>query len=196
MLEQVTVGFVRGAHGVTGEFRVESASGEFEHILVLREVTLRGSGEQKIFKVEYVKPADSTLYMKLAGIDSPDDVRKYNRWEIVVPRKYAAPLNKNEWYIDDLKQCSLVYFAENKDGLKDKSASAVKVGTVTDVLEGGGGYLFEVSISENCDLLSKDIRYTASGKSRSVFVPFNYEHIRNVDVKRKEIELMHLWILE
>ena len=43
--DQLTVGFVRGAHGLTGEFKVESASGYYEHIEALKEVTLR-NGEQ------------------------------------------------------------------------------------------------------------------------------------------------------
>ncbi len=196
MLELMTVGFVRGAHGVTGEFKVESASGEYGHIALLKEVALRHGDEQINCTVEYADPVHSTLYMKLAEINNPDDVRKYNGWEIAVPRKYAAPLQKGEWYIEDLKRCSLVYCNENKDGLADVSAPAVEVGTVTDVLEGGGGYLFEVSLSENCNLLSDSVKKDSNGKPRSVLVPFNKEHIGTVDTKKRTVQLMHLWILE
>ena len=63
--DQLTVGFVRGAHGLTGEFKVESASGFYEHIAVLKEVTLRNEDRQKVFRVEYTEPGNSTLYMKL-----------------------------------------------------------------------------------------------------------------------------------
>ena len=48
--DQLTVGFVRGAHGLTGEFKVESASGFYEHIAVLKEVTLRNEDRQKVFR--------------------------------------------------------------------------------------------------------------------------------------------------
>ena len=40
----LTVGFVRGSHGLTGEVRIESASGRYEHIAALKEVTLVQKG--------------------------------------------------------------------------------------------------------------------------------------------------------
>lgn len=197
MIEELAVGFIRGPHGIAGEFKVESTSGEYDHIAVLEEVTLRHGSDRKICKVESAEAGNSTLYMKVAGIESPEDVRKYIGWEIVVPRDKAAPLNKDEWYIEDLKQCSLLY--ENKtevNGLAAEAAPAEKVGTITDVLEGGAGYLLEVSLSESCSLLAEDIKKTASGKARTVLVPFNKDFIGKVDVKDRTVQLMHLWILE
>ena len=41
--EQLVVGFVRGAHGVTGEFKVESASGDYEHIEILKVFVFKNS---------------------------------------------------------------------------------------------------------------------------------------------------------
>ena len=93
-------------------------------------------------------------------------------------------MKKDEWYIEDLRNCSLVY--EGKDVPATSVAPAERktavVGTVTDVMEGGAGYLLEVSLSENCD--------------RKVLVPFNNEFIGKVDVKNGTVQLMHLWILE
>lgn len=89
--EQFIVGFIRGSHGVSGNIKVESASGEFEHFYSMKEVTLRNgkTGDSKLCKVESVSEGAGTLYLKLVGIDSPEDVRKLNGWQIVVPRKYA-----------------------------------------------------------------------------------------------------------
>ena len=70
------------------------------------------------------------------------------------------------------------------------------VGTITDVLEGGAGDLFEVVLSESCDLLSQELRTTSSGKPRKVLVPFKKEFIGTVDIRNKQVQLMHLWILE
>ncbi len=195
-MEQFVVGFVRGSHGVTGEFKVESASGRYEHFSQMDEVTLRNgkTGDSKLFKVESVETGSRDLYMKLAGLDSPEDVQKYNRWEIVVPRDKACPLNKNEWYVEDLKTCSLVY-SEAKNGLAEKSAPKV-LGTITDVMEGGSGDLLKVLLAENCDCLSDKVKYDSKGKIRTVYVPFRKEFIGEVDVKNKIIQLMHLWILE
>ncbi len=191
--ECLIVGFVRGSHGVSGELKVESASGEYGHIAALKEVALRRGSKTESRKVESVRIGNGALFMKLAGIDSPEDARARAGWEIVVPREYAAPLKENEWYIEDLKHCSLMW---NGKGSAAEAAPACKVGTITDVLEGGGGYLLEVSLSEDCNVLADNIKKTAAGRPRTVFVPFNLDHVGGIDVKNKTIELMHLWILE
>ncbi len=191
--EQLIVGFVRGSHGVTGEFKVESASGDYDHLEVLKEVTLRNGSTEKRCKVQSAKCGNATLYMKVAEINSPEEVQKYRGWEIVVPRKYAHPLEKNEWYIEDLKGCSLVW---NNKGTAAGTAPTEVVGTITDVLEGGAGYLLEVSLSESCTVLADNIKFDQSGKVRTCYVPLNLRYVKDIDVKNKTIQLMHLWILE
>ena len=70
---RLVVGFVRSPHGITGEFKVESASGRYEHIEALKEVTLRNGSAEKRFSVLSSRSGNGTLYMKLADIDSPED---------------------------------------------------------------------------------------------------------------------------
>lgn len=196
--EELTVGFVRAPHGLTGEFKIESASGKYEHLLQLKEVTLRNGTSSSKYIVEYINGNSSTFYMKLAGIDSDEKASRLNRCEIRVPRNLACPLKKDEWYVEDLKQCSLIY--ENKKGLVDMSTPICGknqiIGKITDVLEGGSGSLLEVSLSESCAILSDNVKLTSSGKPRTVLVPFVQEHVGKVDIKAKTVQLMHLWILE
>jgi 16S rRNA processing protein RimM len=207
MEEQITVGFIRAPHGITGEVKVESASGAYDHIVALRNVTLRhrvsndvpDGTESKPFSVEYAESGGNCVFMKFAGIDSPEDARKYNGWELVVPREYAYALKEGEWYIDDLRNCSLVYENSCESsgvGPAAEAAPVEKIGTITDVLEGGAAYLFEVSLSESCTILADNIKLTSSGKARTVLVPFTEEHIGRIDIKTKTVQLMHLWILE
>ena len=176
---QLVVGFIRGTHGFSGECKVESSSGEYEHLLDLKEVTLVHGEQSREAKVESVSLGNAVAYVKFEGIDSDEAVLKYRHWGIKVPRKYCKPLNKDEWYVEDLRDCSLVY--EGKDDPATSVAPKV-VGTITDVLEGGGGNLLEVSLAESCD--------------RKVLVPFNKQFIGKVDIKNKTVQLMHLWILE
>ena len=191
MTEQFVVGIVRGTHGITGEFKVESTSGEYGHFAGMEEVTLTDGTEKKLFKVEYVHPASETLYMKLVGISKPEEAAKYKGFQIVVPRKFAHPLQAGEWYIEDLKGCSVWYDETYENGAADDA-----VGTVTDVKEGGSGYLVEISLSEACSLLRDDIKFGKDGKVRTVYVPFRNEFIGDVDVEGRKMRLMHLWILE
>lgn len=175
---QLVVGFIRGMHGFSGECKVESTSGEYGHFLNLKEVTLKLGDSEREAKVESVSLGNNIAYVKFEGINSDSDILKYNRYEILVPRKYCKPLKKDEWYIEDLRNCSLVY--EEKNG---PALDAPKIlGTITDVLEGGAGYLLEVSLSDSCN--------------RKVLVPFNEEFIGKVDIKNETVQLMHLWILE
>ncbi|MCQ2591851.1 MAG: ribosome maturation factor RimM [Treponema sp.] len=190
---QLAVGFIRGAHGFSGECKVESTSGEYEHLLKLKEVTLKHGSVEKETKVESVSLGHMVAYVKFKGIDSDSEVQKYNRWEILVPRKYCKPLEKDEWYIEDLRNCSLVY--ENNDDPATLDAPIV-IGTITDVLEGGAGYLLEVSLSESCNCIADELKHNQDGSVRTVLVPFNSEHIGKVDVKAATVQLMHLWILE
>jgi 16S rRNA processing protein RimM len=187
---QLIAGFIRAPHGVTGEVKVESASGEYGHIVSLEEVTLRHGTETRTCSVESASDGGNYAYMKFAGIDTPEEARKICGWEIMVPRECAYPLKEGEWYIEDLRNCSLVF--ENTTGPQP----AEKVGTITDVLEGGAGYLFEVSLSESCSCIADSVRLTASGKPRTVLVPFTQEHIGKIDIEHKTVQLMHLWILE
>ena len=190
----LTVAFVRGAHGLTGEFKIESASGRYEHLLKLKEVTVRQDNRDSVYKVESVSGNGNAFYMKLGGIDTPEAAKKLNGAELRTCRENAVQLKKNEWYVEDLKGCSLLYFG-NKDGLADEVAP-VKVGSITDVLEGGAGDLLEVVLSESCGLLAENVRKTGNGKARTVLVPFNAEHVGKVDIQNRSVQLMHLWILE
>lgn len=181
---RLMVGFIRGTHGFAGECKVESASGEYGHLLNLKEVTLRHGEQQREAKVESVSLGNAVAYVKFFGIDSDETVKKLIGWGIEVPRKYCKPLGKDEWYIEDLRNCSLVYEEKNGPAALDAPGkrAGVTVGIITDVLEGGGGNLLEVSLAESCD--------------RKVLVPFNNKFIGKVDVKGETVQLMHLWILE
>ena len=193
--DQFVVGIVRGSHGITGEFKVESTSGEYEHFADMDEVTLTNGTVSRLAKVESVSEGSNILYMKLEGINSPEEAAKFNRWEIVVPRNKAHKLQKDEWYIEDLKGCSIWYKETAGDTAPAFDENSI-VGTVTNVLEGGSGYLVEILLSESCSFLSDDVKLTRKGNPKTVYVPFKDEFIGKVDVDNRQMQLMHLWILE
>jgi len=195
----LVVGIIRGAHGLAGKFKVESTSGEIEHFFDLTEVTLRKDGVERKAEVESVEGGHPFLIMKCAGIDTPEQASKLAKGEIVVPRDKACPLHDGEFYVEDLKNCELIYEPASesnaKSGLNEGNPEAIVAGIVTDVLEGGAGDLLEVSVSES--LLSNSASDDDSSRKRkTVLVPFKKEFIGDVDISRKKMQLMHLWILE
>ena len=193
--DQFVVGIVRGSHGITGEFKVESTSGEYEHFADMDEVTLTNGTVSRLMKIESVSEGSNILYMKIEGINSPEEAAKFNRWEIVVPREKAHKLQKDEWYIEDLKGCSIWYKETAGDTAPAFDENSI-VGTVTNVLEGGSGYLVEILLSESCSFLSDDVKLTRKGNPKTVYVPFKDEFIGKVDVDNRQMQLMHLWLLE
>ena len=44
-MEQFVVGIIRGSHGLKGNCKIESTSGEYEHFADLKDVTLRKNGK-------------------------------------------------------------------------------------------------------------------------------------------------------
>lgn len=184
--QRFVVGIIRSPHGLSGKMKVESTSGECGHFAGFDQVALRNGDTEKVFNVESVEGSISNLLMKCSGIDSPEEAAKYRNWEIVVPRDKACPLKDGEFYIEDLKQCTLIYNGQN--GRAAKTAPTT-IGTITSVTEGGSGYLLEVSLSES---------FTGGGTdtSRMRYVPFNKEFIGEVNLQAATVELMHLWVLE
>ena len=64
---KLVIGIIRGSHGLTGKFKVESTSGECEHFFKLDEVTVKNDLLEKTFKVESVEGNSNSLLMKLEG---------------------------------------------------------------------------------------------------------------------------------
>ena len=108
------------------------------------------------------------MLIRFKGIESPEAAKTLKGAEIVVDREYAAPLGEGEFYIEDLKNLEVV------------SVDGEALGQITGIVEGGGGFLAEVTLS--------------SGNAR--LVPFKKEFFGEVNFSSGKIELLELWILE
>jgi len=177
-MELLVTGLVRSSHGLNGFVKVESFSGEVEHIANLAAIDLRMGGvggSIKRYEIEAVEGSAHCMLVKFKGIDTPEAAKQLSGAELVVPRDKACPCNKGEYYVSDLCQCVLVY-------------QGSVVGTITGVMEGGAGDLLEVSLTEGSEF--------GDAKLTTRLVPFRKEFVGKVDMKAKTVELMHRWILE
>lgn len=191
MKDKLAVGIVHGSHGLSGELKVVSLSGVSVHFLSMDKVDLVFEEQRRAFDVESVALAYADLvYMKLAGIESPEDAKKYNLWQVEVPREKAHQLEADEWYVADLEGCALWYAQEGG------TTSGCTVGEVKRVFEGGAGFLVEAQLSPTCPLLNDAVKLDKAGKPRTVYVPFNDVFIGDVAVDKKRMQLLNLWILE
>ncbi|MDR2178199.1 MAG: ribosome maturation factor RimM [Treponema sp.] len=167
MTERFVAALVGPPFGLEGFVKVRSLSGEIQHLLKLRRFTLRRGGREQVWELEAAEKAASFLLMKFRGIDSPEAARTLGGAEILLDREDAAPLRPGEYYIEDLKGVE-VY------------AGSEALGTITGIIEGGGGNLAELCLK--------------TGEIR--LVPFRNEFFGDIDVEGRRAELLCRWILE
>jgi 16S rRNA processing protein RimM len=160
-MDKLAIGVVRRPHGVRGLMRIMSLSGEYAHFFNLKKVGLSKNGREIEFTVESCRQSGAELLIKLSGIDNPEEAKKYSSWEIRVPRELACPLRAGQFYISDLCGCDLYL-------------KGIKAGTVRSVIE----------------IANNDMLEIVDGEGRTFLVPFVNEHIGNVDIDKKSIELL------
>jgi 16S rRNA processing protein RimM len=171
MTETFVAGLVGAPFGLKGFVKARSLSGEIEHLLRLSSASLRQEGNEKLWEIEDARPAPPGPFVliKFRGLDSPEAVKALNGAEILVKREEAAPLKPGEYYIEDLKGLA-VHAAPDGEIL----------GTIADVIEGGGGSLVEIRLNQ--------------GERR--LVPFRGEFFGEIDLACRRAELLCRWILE
>lgn len=162
------LGLVGAPFGIEGFVKINSLSGEHEHLARLTTVTLWQDERERVFEVEATAPLSRGLAMKLKGIDSPEAAKLLGGAQIVGDRSHAAPLRQGEWYVEDLR------------GLTVRLSDGETVGQITDIVEGGGGNLAEIQLQ--------------SGELK--FVPFRKEFLTDIDIEKGSVTLVTAWILE
>ena len=167
MAKKFIIGTVGAPFGLKGFVKVRSCSGEIEHLLKLQSVIVNKDGKERVFRVEETAPALPAVLIRFEGIDSPEAAKTLNGAELLTERKYAAPLNDGEFYIEDLKGQPVI--AENSE-----------IGHITDIIEGGGGELAEIR------LISGELK----------LIPFRREFFAEINPEKGRIVLQNLWILE
>jgi 16S rRNA processing protein RimM len=156
--------------GLTGFVKVYSYSGEYEHLGRLETVRLirDGNNGQAIDGVYRVEAFDAgRRALKFAGVNTREEVGSLTNCDVVIPRKNAAPLQANEFYIEDLK------------GVELRGPKGAELGRVSDIVEVGNGFLAEVDTG-----------------GKKVFVPFRKEFFDRIDLVAGTAEFPQPWILE
>jgi len=176
MTEKFIIGLVGAPFGVKGFVKVNSCSGEIGHLLKLKSAVISKDGKEQALQIEEIAPASPPVLMRFAGIDSPEKAKTLNGAQLIAGREQAAPLGDDEFYIEDLKGLQVI--SSGAEG--EKSASEAIIGTITDIIEGGGGELAEIKLS--------------NGEKR--LVPFRKEFFSEICPQKGKVVLKELWILE
>jgi 16S rRNA processing protein RimM len=129
-------------------------------------------GVERRYEVEETGGTPASFVMKFRGVGTPEAAKLLAGAEIVVPRDGAAPLAEDEFYIEDLRGIRVI--------LGTGEGSAEVVGSIVDVVDGGGGQLLEVRLND--------------GSSR--LLPFRNEFFGDIDLSAGTAVLRERWMLE
>ena len=158
--KRITVGIIRKPHGIHGEASVEAWTASPERFTELKDVTLVSPDEarSRLARIETVRLHGDRALVKLAGVETPEDMKTIQGWTIEIPAAQARKLDAGEYFLHDLAGLTLV----DRDG---KSR-----GVVQEAYEGGGGILLSVD-----------------GPHGEYEVPFATEICTQIDLEGKRI---------
>jgi len=128
-MDLLAVGIITGTHGVHGELKGKSFSGE--PLDGVGEALFRKGDKEESLRIEAAHANPYGMVLKIVGIDNPEQARRLVGCEIWVPREHASRLRDGEYYTADLCKCT-VWFADRL------------IGAVRSVTEGGAAQLLEV----------------------------------------------------
>ena len=146
MEKRLQVGVISSTHGVRGEVKVFPTTDDLNRFKKLKEVILVTEKTEKVLKITSVKFFKQFVILKFEGIDSLNDVEVYKGASLFVDRKNAVKLQKDEYFIADLIDLTVV----DEDGKE--------IGTLIDVMKTGANDVYIVKNSEEKELLFPAIK--------------------------------------
>lgn len=132
MEKMLRVGVVTATHGLKGEVKVFPTTEDPSRYDVLKEVFVRGRAGEERLEVEAVRYFKQFVIVKFKGIDRIEDVQRFLKKDLMIPRDQAIPLAEGEYFISDLVGLDVVDDQGNR------------VGELTDVLATGANDVYVV----------------------------------------------------
>lgn len=140
------VGIITSTHGVRGEVKVFPTTDDARRFKRLKEVIVDTGKEQITMEIEGVKFFKQFVLLKFKGIDNINDVEKYRKSSLLVPRKNAVRLSRDEYFVADLI------------GLRVRDEDGREIGVLRDVMETGANDVYVIDLDDGRELLLPAIR--------------------------------------
>lgn len=153
MEDYFQIGIITAPHGLRGETKVYPTTDDARRYKRLKEVILAapeegqgGTGERVTLEIEGVKFFKQFVILKFKGMDRIEDVEKYRKYSLLVPRSNAVRLRKDEYFIADLT------------GLMVQDEDGTEIGTLKDVMETGANDVYVIALKDGRELLLPAIK--------------------------------------
>lgn len=146
MEQLLQVGVISSTHGVRGEVKVFPTTDDAARFKKLKKVILDAGKEQIPLEIEGVKFFKQFVILKFKGIDNINDVEKYKGKPLLVERKDAVKLKKDEYFIADMI------------GMEVYTEDGEKLGILSDVIETGANDVYAVTLPDQKEVLIPAIK--------------------------------------
>lgn len=146
MSDELQVGVITQTHGIRGEVKVFPTTDDAARFKRLKEVILDTGRERQTLKIESVKFFKQFVILKFQGYDSINDIEKYKRSRLLVPREQAVKLKKDEYFVADMI------------GLKVMTDEDEEFGELKDVLATGANDVYVVVRTDGTEVLLPAIK--------------------------------------
>ncbi|GEM_PF-4736053 len=167
MTDVFLTGKIGKTFGVEGDLVVNSYSGEWVHLIQLKQLHLIRNEREKWIDVVRWQEKGTYLLVRLAGFTAPETAQQWTGWEISITRDQGPALAQDEYFLSDLVHMNLTYQGTMR-------------GKILGWIEGGAHPLLEVLLPDE----------------KIVIIPFTQRFIGTVNTKIGEMELLLDWILE
>ncbi len=146
MEEKLQVGVIASTHGIRGEVKVYPTTDDPARFKKLKKVILdTGAGELGL-TVESVKFFKNMVILKFREFNNINEIEKYKGKSLLVERKDAVKLKKDEYFIADL------------EGMQVYTEDGELLGELTNVLQTGANDVYIVKMTDGAQVLIPAIK--------------------------------------
>lgn len=135
--ELIPVGKIIGTHGIKGQMKLHSWSGNADSLSAVKAVTLKSpGGVLQEFAINCFKANSGKFIIGLKGFDDINQVQQFMGYELCLKRCQLPGLDEDEYYWSDLI------------GLQVFTDDGTLLGTVADIFETGSSDIYVVRNEE------------------------------------------------
>ena len=133
MHDLIAVGRICGSHGIRGQLRLHSYSGNLETLHALQEVVFQLPGGEKCrFRLKRAVLHGTRILLTVEGVDTIEDAERLAGAELLVQQDQLPETGDDEYYWKDLIGLSVV------------TCDGVTLGKITRIMETGANDVYLV----------------------------------------------------
>jgi 16S rRNA processing protein RimM len=146
MEEKFKVGVIASPHGLKGEVKVFPTTDDAKRFKKLKQVIMDTGSEMRTLHITGLKFSGKFVVLKFDGFDRIEDVEKLKGFSLMIERKDAVKLAKNEYFVADLIDIKVIDEADNE------------LGKITHVIHTGANDVYTVTDESGKDILIPAIK--------------------------------------